>query len=56
MEVLGWGGTYSNKIDLTLLPYAETFDQMLGFSEPSLSAICDIPTGWGERGTSKEHM
>lgn len=33
-----------------------TSDQMLGFSKPSLSAICDIPVGWGERGTSKEHM
>ena len=43
-------------MDFTFLPHVETFDQMLGFSEPSLSAICDIPMGWGERGTSKEHM
>lgn len=46
MEVPGWCVTYSNKMDFTFLPYVETFDQMLGFSKPSLSAICDIPMGW----------
>lgn len=46
VEVLGWRVPDPNKGDLTFLPYVETFDQMLGFSEPSLPAICDLPMDW----------
>lgn len=46
MEVLEECVTYSNQRDLTLFPYVEPFDQMLGFCEPSLFAICDVPKGW----------
>lgn len=45
MEVQEWCVTYSHKRDFTFLPYVEPFDQMLGFSKPSLFAICDIPKG-----------
>lgn len=55
-EVLEWCVTYSNKRDLTFPPYVEPFDQMLGFSKPSLFAICGLPKGQWEGDTSEEHM
>lgn len=45
MGVQEWCVTYSHKRDFTFLPYVEPLGQMLGFSKPSLFAICDIPKG-----------